>query len=386
MAASSIADVLLDFVKEIFMKVGILTFPNSTSYGATLQMYALYKKVNDLGHDAEIINYFNAFMKAEKHMRKVDKLDLRRTLRHWAKRALHYRLEKAFRDFEKSNMVLYPKKAVTDKAALPDIGNRYGAVICGSDQVWNPNITDTDLSFFLDFCGKGVRRISYAPSFGIDDFSREFSDLIRPEIAAFDSLSVREAVGREYIKSEFGRDAQLVCDPTMLLSAEEWSTVEREYPIGSEGYILFYTIKKSEKLMDYCRTLSEKTGLKIITVGGNILKKIKSENKKIEYAVDISPEQWLYLVHNATCIVTNSFHGTAFSILYRKNFYVELSSATNSRLSHITDIFGLKSRIVNCNAVSEIENCNFDTADIELSKIRIEATNFLKDALLEEEK
>ena len=362
------------------MKVGILTFPNSTSYGATLQMYALYKKVNDLGHEAEIINYFNAYMKAERHVRQEKgKRTLRKALKHSARKLLHFRLEKAFRRFEKKNMELYPKRAVVDKDRLPEIGKKYGAVICGSDQVWNPNITDNDLSFFLDFCSEGTRRISYAPSFGISEFSKEFSDMIRPEIAAFDSLSVREEAGREYIKREFGREAEMVCDPTMLLDAEEWSTVERKYPVGTDGYILFYTIRKSEKLMNYCRKLSEKTGLKIIVVGGNLLQNIKSE--KIKYAVDISPEQWLYLVHNATYVVTNSFHGTAFSVIYRKNFYVELSSATNSRLSHITNILGLQSRIVNCESVPEITDCNYLVAEAELKKLRIESLNFLKKAL-----
>ena len=165
----------------------------------------------------------------------------------------------------------------------------------------------------------------------------------------------------------------------MLLDAEEWSAVERKYPVGTAGYILFYTIRKSEKLMNYCRKLSEKTGLKIIVVGGNLLQNIKSE--KIKYAVDISPEQWLYLIHNATYVVTNSFHGTAFSVIYRKNFYVELSSATNSRLSHITNILGLQSRIVNCEAVTEITDCNYLVADAELKKLRIESLNFLKKAL-----
>lgn len=380
MAASSIADVLLDFVKEIFMKVGILTFPNSTSYGATLQMYALYKKVNDLGHDAEIINYFNAFMKAEKHVRKVDKLDLRRTLRHWAKRALHYRLEKAFRDFEKNNMVLYPKKAVTDKAALPDIGNRYGAVICGSDQVWNPNITDTDLSFFLDFCGKGVRRVSYAPSFGIDDFSREFSDLIRPEIAAFDSLSVREAAGREYIKREFGRDAQLVCDPTMLLSAEEWETLEKPYPAEENGYILYYPVGSSKTLWDYCKKLSKKTGLKIIHIGGNVIKAMRNKDGGMEYAVDISPSRWLWLVHHARYVVTNSFHGSAFSVIFRKSFYLEYPWHAHSRIDQIVSLLAPADPVIK-EGVCEARDLDYSGVDKNLAHLRDESLDYLKKAL-----
>ncbi len=363
------------------MKVGILTFPNSTSYGATLQMYALYKKVNDLGHDAEIINYFNAYMKAEKHIRQEKgRRNLRRALKHSAKKALHFRQEKAFRRFEKNNMELYPKRAVVDKSRLPEIGKRYGAVICGSDQVWNPNITDSDISYFLDFCGEGTRRISYAPSFGIDDFPREFSDMIRPEIAAFDSLSVREEAGREYIKNEFGRDARIVCDPTMLLPADEWEKMERPYSAEKNGYILYYTVGRSESLMRYCKELSKKTGLKIIHVGGNIIKAMKNKGPNFEYAVDISPCEWLWLVHHARYVVTNSFHGCSFSVIFRKSFYLEYPWRAHSRIDQIVSMLGSANPVIK-EGVCEARDLDYSDVEEGLSRIRSESLDYLKKAL-----
>jgi len=364
------------------MKVGILTFPNSTSYGATLQMYALYHTVKSLGHDTEVINYYSKFMKAEKHIHQGKSgKTLRASLKRRAAKAIHFRLERAFRHFEKNNMTLYPKRPFVDKSRLSDVGKRYDAVICGSDQVWNPHITDADLSYFLDFCTESTRRISYAPSFGIDTFSKEFGEMIRPSIVAFNALSVREKVGGDYVMREFGLNASIVCDPTMLLTADEWTGIEHKYPVSPNSYILFYTIRKSERLMNYCRRLSKETGLKIVVVGGNIFSNIKRRDKDIEYATDISPEQWLYLVHNAACVVTNSFHGSAFSIIYHKNFYVELSSATNSRLSNITNVLGLQSRVVDHKECEDLGDCNYSIADIELPKIRMESLAFLKNAL-----
>ena len=367
------------------MKVGILTFPNSVSYGASLQMYALYKKVNDLGHDAEIINYHNAFMKAEKHCHNNGS-KLRKLIKRSMSGALHFRMKRAFRDFEKKNLKLYPKKAVSEKLALSDLGKRYDAVICGSDQVWNPDITGSDLSFFLDFCGEGTKRVSYAPSFGIDKFPKDISDLIRSDIAGFDALSVREESGREYIKEEFGRDATLVCDPTMLLDAEEWSRVEKRCALGRGEYILFYTIRRSEALMKYCRELSKATGIRIVIVGGNPIKRITNRDRSLDYATDISPAEWLYLVHNAKYVVTNSFHGTAFSIIFKKDFYVELSSLTNSRLAHITDMLSLTDRVIGNAECSPATSCNYEIAESKLAEISSSSAEFLKNALRKEEK
>jgi hypothetical protein len=366
------------------MKVGILTFPNSTSYGASLQMYALYKKVNELGHDAEVINYFNSFMKAEKHCINNSGLAFKDAVKRSVKRALHSRLKQAFLDFEKNKVRLYPRKPVSEKPALFDIGKRYDAVICGSDQVWNPEITDRDLSYFLDFCGTGTRRISYAPSFGIDKFSDDFSDLIRSDIGKFDALSVRENSGREYIKKEFGIDATIVCDPTMLLSAEDWSEIEEYCPLVKDDYILYYTIRRSDVLMNYCRELSKKTGLKIVIVGGNFIKKLKNKDRNVKYATDISPAQWLYLVHNAKYVVTNSFHGTAFSIIFKRDFYIELSSLTNSRLANITNKFSLSDRIVCHSNCLHPTSCNYEKAENTLSELSSDSIEFLKKALRKE--
>ena len=363
------------------MKVGILTFPNSTSYGATLQMYALYHTVKKLGHDVEVINYFNTYMKAEKHYgNKSGKLDLRRRLRRFAGKLLHRRLEKGFRHFEKKNMALYPHKPVLDKSLLPETGKRYGAVICGSDQVWNPNITDSDLSYFLDFCTNSTRRIAYAPSFGIDTFSKEFSDLIRKDMEKFDSLSVREKVGCDYVASEFDREAELVCDPTLLLTAEEWARLEEPYPAEKNGYILYYTVLSSKTLFDFARKLSKKTGLKLIFVGGNFLRAMKNKDGNFEYAVDISPSEWLWLVHNARYVVTNSFHGAAFSAIFRKSFYLECPLHARSRIDQMIDMLVGADPVIK-KGECEPRDLNYSGAEEGLRTLREQSVDYLKKAL-----
>ena len=364
------------------MKVGIFTFPNSVSYGATLQMYALYDAVNRMGHDAEIINYHNAYMKAEKHRESSkDAAPIKSFAKKTMRTLIHFRLYCSFRRFEKENMKLYPLKPFTEKQKLPDIGNRYNAVICGSDQIWNPDITDTDLSYFLDFCGKNTRRISYAPSFGIDKFSDDFSKLIEKELAEFHALSVREKPGQDFICKLLGKEASLVADPTFLVSSDQWTKLERKHSAANGEYILYYTIRRSDNLLRHCMEFSSKTGLKVVIVGGNYLKVIRNRNPLVEYAIDIGPDEWLYLLHNARYIFTNSFHGTAFSINYNKDFFVEFSSLTNSRLEQIIGALKLENRIVKTDNELSVEPIDYTSVEKYLSELRKSSEQFLNTAL-----
>lgn len=366
------------------MKVGILTFPNSISYGASLQMCALYRTVGKLGHDAEIINYHNAYMKAEKHLTAHGtKRSLRSRIRYLAKFILHRRLEKTFRAFEKKNMVIYPSKPIVEKDKLLPLGARYEAVVCGSDQIWNPNIMDSDMSYFLSFCGDETKRISYAPSFGVERISDTFAAAAGNELQQFTAISVREVAGRELVKQITKQDVQIVADPTMLVEKQEWMAMESAHPMGKGDYILYYTVKSSPTLLAYCKSLSHKTGLKIVIVGGNAVKKLTNRDPMLTYAVDVSPEEWLYLLHHARYVVTNSFHGTAFSIIYRKDFYVEFSSDTNSRLMNITEIFGLTDRVVKDCVCDCISDCDYTETDKKMPILRGESLQFLQDALSE---
>ena len=359
------------------MKVGILTFPNSISYGATLQMYALYRAVEKMGHGVEIINYHNAYMKAEKHVTQKTKSRTRAMLR----RMLHCRLYGAFRCFEKENMVFYPKKSVDQCGCLPEIAKRFSAVICGSDQVWNPDITDKDLSYFLDFCGESTRRIAYAPSFGVENLAAEFFAQVSEELGKFHAISVREKSGQHLVQQMLNREVTMVVDPTMLLDASDWSAMEQPHSLGRGEYILYYTIRRSESLMRFCRHLSKQTGLKIVVVGGNPLDALRKRDEMVDYAVDISPKQWLFLVHHARYVVTNSFHGTAFSINYRKDFYVEFSSLTNSRLANIVQIFGLQDRVVKEGALENLADVDYSRVAQELPTLQEQSLSYLRNAL-----
>lgn len=356
------------------MNVGIFTFPNSISYGAVLQMYALYHTVEALGHTPEVINYHNAYMKREQHFRQ------RTWLRRNITKILHHRKYQKFHLFEKMHFAKNPVRSFSDSQKLFKLSEGYDAVICGSDQVWNPNITAGDLSYFLNFCDDKTRRVAYAPSFGISEFSDEFANAIRGDLEKFYALSIREIPGQTLIHDLLGKEVPLVCDPTLLMDANEWELLEKKHPAAEGAYVLYYTVKSSATLWEQCKAFAKEKGLKIVVVGGNRLAQRKHRNDNIRYAVDIGPEEWLYLIHHARYIFTNSFHGTAFSINYRKDFYVELPPLISSRLVQITQMLGLSGQIVEQTPLSGAA-VDYSFAEQVLPEIRKASVDYLSDAL-----
>ena len=356
------------------MNVGILTFPNSASYGAALQMYALYHTVEILGHTPEVINYKNSYMKQQKHV--STRIRFRRNMSN----LLHFQMFRKFDLFERRNMIKYPGMQISNPQRLIEISKRYDAVICGSDQVWNPDITGGDLSYFLNFCDDNTKRVAYAPSFGLSEFSGEFSEAIRDDLEKFHALSVREEPGQSLISILLEKDVPLVCDPTLLMDANDWECLEKPHPAADGEYVFYYTVKTSSNMWNQCKAFAKERGLKIVTVGGNPLKKSIDQVENIQNVVDIDPGEWLYLLHHARYVFTNSFHGTAFSINYHKDFFVELSSLTNSRLTQILQMLGLSAQVVGVESLNGAA-VDYSFADRVLPEIRSMSMNYLSDSL-----
>ena len=125
--------------------------------------------------------------------------------------------------------------------------------------------------------------------------------------------------------------------------------------------------------------------MKIVVAGGNFLKNLKNRDPMVEYAVDISPQEWLYLLHHANYVVTNSFHGTAFSINFRKDFYVEFSSHTNSRLANIVQMLGLEERVVKNGEIIVPTSADYRKTDLVLPELYRQSMAYLTEALREGE-
>lgn len=360
--------------------IGILTFPHSASHGAALQMYALYDAVLSLGERPKIINYYSTYMRHVRHTNSANVGTLRSLCYRTVRKVVHLRTIIGFHRFEEQ-MDHLPQRSFSDRACLKTIASDCSAVICGSDQVWNPDITNYDLSYFLDFCGSGTKRIAYAPSFGFTNFPAEYDAAITNELKQFDAISIRESQGREKVKKLIGKEPQIVLDPTFLVPREKWEALGIPCKTPAR-YILYYAINRSEEMVKFCKQLSEKTGLPIVVAGGNIISKIQSHGKSVQYVPDTDPLRWIYLVSNATYVVTNSFHGLSFSIIFRKNFFLDLSSRTNDRLEHLISMLGLERQIIRKGITTEA--IDYKAADTILDSMVDSSFDYLRQALRDE--
>lgn len=363
-------------------RVGIMTFPHSISHGAFLQMYALYREVEQLGYTPEVIHYSNRYLQQEKHAASYQKTgQLRHQAKLLAKKMLHNRFYRGFRRSEKL-LKLYPKRVCSEESQLQK--DRYAAAICGSDQVWNPDIINRDMVFFLHFCTDATKRIAYAPSFGVEQIDEAYQTQIRKELEKFHAISVREVQGQQILEQLGFADVPVVADPTLLHTGDWWQHLEQPCRKLPGEYILYYVVHRSPELWKFCKHLSKTTGLPILVAGGNVFSNLKEKNPQVHYAPDSAPGQWLYLLHNARYVVTNSFHGTAFSINYRKDFYVEYPHRFSSRIRNLLQQTGLTHRAVTENW-PDVTDVDYTYAQEQLRNLREMSCEYLKNALKDED-
>ncbi len=330
------------------MKAGILTFHYAHHYGAQLQAYALMRAISLLGMQCEIINYvrkdnIEGSRLFRKGLSAGSLLSNANTLLNYGK--LKKRRDR-FDRFVQNEMKLSPKFYGSYEELCSD-PPEYEAYVCGSDQVWNPLIFGEktyDPAFFAEFAKSG-RRVAYAPSFGISSIPEDKRELLKKYIDRFEHLSVREKQGERILREVTGRDSITVLDPTLLLTMDEWSALAAP-PDISEPYILCYFITDARKYAGYVQAVSEKYKLPVVSLCGS-RRVVPQTRFKI---LNAGPREFLGLFAGAACVLTDSFHGTVFSLNFNKEFYCFESSANsekavNSRLHNILDKVGLVSRI-----------------------------------------
>ena len=346
------------------MKIAIMSFPGSPSHGASLQMYALYRTIEKMGHTPVILNYI------PKKLADQYNFTGKKTLKYYVTNSISKLLvpntKKAFSDFE-SGWQKVPEQVLTDKTKLTKLTENIDKIIVGSDQVWNMDITFHDYSFFLDFCNDKKKKVAYAPSFGNDNVYDEERIRIGELLSEFSYLSAREKRGCELIKELTGKQVPMVCDPTFLLDENEWREISRRFKYKNK-YVLLYTIKPSIDLYKKAIKFAKKHNMEIVIIGGKLRNYFCGKEKHV---FGVGPAEFLGLVDNAEYIFTNSFHGTAFSIIFNKNFYVEYSSNTNIRLVNLIEITGLTQCIVkkDCDTINEYEFIDYKKVKNELQKV-----------------
>ena len=366
-------------------KIGIVTIHMINNYGAILQAFALNYYLNSLGYDAETID-FRTYRVAESYklfspIRSF--MDLVRTLFSlpylWKINKRHKRMKGFIQNNIKLSKGVYHSNSELYQANLD-----YDYYICGSDQIWNTYCDNYDDAFILAFARNKGRRISYAASMGMPSIHENLQSKFRAELSDFNALSVRESNAVDVISQLSGKKTVHVMDPVFLLTQEQWKLIQNNNITIKKPYILFYAVHgEIPGMRPYVQKLSKHFNIPVVVINKN-LRELQYPNKK---CYDAGPAEFVSLIQGAKYVFTNSFHGSAFSILFHKKFQVYVAEpatkGTTSRIYSLLNTLGLSDRIafMDKDPSSMDHDINWDEVNERLTPMIESSKAFLDDAL-----
>lgn len=339
-------------------KIKILTLIGN-NYGGTLQAFALFSTIKQFTNNVTIINYITT--------------STNKNYKDFLKKIVYIRRNIKFNKFRRKYL------ALTEKTVKP-IDDGESIYIVGSDQVWNQRIAFNDRkNFFLDFVKETRRKSSYAASIGsevIDDISENVTTISKL-LSTFNYITVREKTAQKLLEGILKKEVNTVLDPTLLLTAEEWNTIVSRKQ--NSNYICVYTLGLNKDYENVINDVSEKLNTKIIDI--YYKKRFRNE---LSYRRGCGPAEFVSLIAGSEYVVTNSFHGTIFAILYHKKFITITRGNMNSRIYDLLELLGLQERIVSEDEknqkIQDILNKEIDYQRVELilEKKRKESISFLR--------
>lgn len=328
------------------MKTYILTFNNASNHGALLQCYALYKIVSTLCIETKVVNLqFNK----EKILRKfkISRSGFKEQIFNFRNINKYFDFFKARKRMVKfHNSMLSLTKPVHNMKELKSIASDASIYIVGSDQVWNPCFSYPEKfneQFLLEWVPEHAKRYSYAASMGHDYLPLHLKERFKDALSKFQDVSFRENSSSISISKEFGIMTRTDIDPVFLLEKEDWEKILPQNRIFKDPYILIFELSTPDYFKDVVKEIKKLTDKKIVLISRNFYSTLKGDIQ----ANDAGPTEFLRWIYDADFIVTTSFHATAFSIIFNKNFYSCLSKNPPERIINMLREFDLQKQILN---------------------------------------
>lgn len=377
--------------------VGLCIVFRNNSYGGLLQSYATVLKMEELGLDYEIIDYRHP--SSVSYYLKAITCTINKTTIYSKVRSLKRKYgEKKYPEYKKNDEVRNNKfdqfrsqrfhnfsKPIRDYSELQEYANRFTDIVVGSDQLWLPSGLATgfyNLMFAPDKCNK----VSYASSFGVSTIPKNQIRKTKEYLERIQHLSVRELSGQKIIKELTGRNAEVILDPTMIITKEQWDHYIGDKKIYDDDYIFCMFLGNNPKQREEVEKLKNATGYKIIVLK-HLDEYIPADEDFGDLApYDIGPEEFVNLIRHAKYICTDSFHVCVFSIIYHKQFiaFDRFASGSNSRNSRLDTLFnniGISRRFEK-DIISEMqEPIDFEKVDSRINVFRSLSNRYIKDAL-----
>ena len=364
-------------------RIGILTYHPYNNYGAVLQAYALQTYIsNHLKNDVEIIDFCTDEQLLDNGILQLKRKKTVRSLLSCLKEKLplYYELRKKKKRFEQFRKG-YLKLTVRYKDAQSLFENlpSEDIYITGSDQVFNPYAKYTDV-YYLGFDKKEAKKVAYAPSFGVSDLEESVNERLISLIYDFDYLSCREEVGATYLSKLLGKNVPCVADPVFLLSKDEWSKVILEPRLNKslgEGYIFVYRLNGGQQLMELAKMVSSNTGLPIMCVARD-----KHYCQGHSMDVGAGPSELLGYISGASFVVTDSFHGTALSLVFGVKVipFIAFQKAS-SRITTLMNKLDLSQNIIYNVKAFDFNALKFSDYDNKMQKMIAVSKKYLQEAL-----
>lgn len=358
------------------MKVGILTFSAAHNFGAVLQCFGLFKTIQQLGFDVKVIDYRPDYLATYKPVfgwrqflnRHLVSLPSRYTnFRYWR------RIYDGYMDFKSDNLKM--THAIYNETDLKEISSKFDFIIIGSDQIWNSSFNGGDQFWYGSPSGK-TKWITYAASAG--NLAKWLdTDNLKVKLENFSSISARETELARAIDQVLGKsETPTVLDPSLLAFPRIWDNWKK--PVVKEDYILVYQARESDDVFRIAEELKLQLNCqRIIPIDfyGNV-------NQLGYTTFTATPEEFISLIANARCMVTTSFHGTAFSIILKTPFYtVRLNDGADGRSEDLLNNLGLRDRMIDKNITPIFELPDFTRPLIRLEELRNSSLEYLKNAL-----
>jgi len=364
------------------MKIGISTFHFAPNSGAMLQCFALQKKLESMGHEVIILDYRPTYH-TNRYIPLRNPFIECNNIIEFAKNIYYNRncirrliRNNKFKNFEKHYHHLSPLFIYANEYCEVDLE----AIICGSDQIWNTKITNNDFDdvYFANVPNFTGKKIAYGASIGetnIEDNAEKFEILLDD----FDFISMRESLSAKKLQYAIGKKVYTVPDPTLLLKKDDYDELLTRIKISGK-YILVYYFGKNTILQSVISNIKNKFHLPIVSISPYRIP-IKENYKTIN---NIGPAEFLSYINGADLIVTNSFHCSVFSMIFKKKFITISNGKRNERLENLFNSLNTGITIIKDESdINDVIDYNYDYTDLDydLEKQRLIGEQFLKTAL-----
>lgn len=364
-------------------KIGIAAVTYKENFGSALQTYATQYTLEKMGYDARIFEIKGVHR--EIHIKKLlyyagrmfDSVELKYLLANLKSRsrktasastdqyAQEMKVRKqVYADFNKKWNNMLP--TVKGWKALSEQASQMDAVVVGSDQLWRPS-NIVGCYFTLEFVPDNVKKIAFSTSFGVPELPANLHKHAKKFLSRIEHISVRENSGADIVKAESGREATVVCDPTMMLTAEDWMHIQEEKPFAEGKYILMYLMGDNPEHREFVKQLSKKSSCRIIGLLHGATYIAYDEEVADEKPFNVGPSEFVNLIRNAEYVCTDSFHCCVFSILNSTKFFAfrrwpdGSKFSANDRLYTLLDFTGLSRRMLM--GTEDVDKCIADDID-----------------------